>query len=366
VNVSGEAALRPAGLPLGRLLAGLAVAAAALAVTLWDVRPEQVLAALAGTRLEWLLLATASVLLVAVTKAARWQALLRAVNEPGAQVGYRTVFAVLLSAQVLNILIPIRLGELVRIVVLNRRGGPSKSAILGTIAVEKLLDLLFTALLALLVLPLAAGAVSEFDSALASLALALGALVALVLAWRWHAALLGWFNAWVLPRLPARARRPLARLADAAVHALQVLASPRALATVGGWSLLVWLFSGLSFYLLFGALDLALPPQVALVLLAATQFGFVPPAAPGLVGVFDAIAPALLPLFGVERARAVAYGFLSHVVLVGPPVLLGAFFLAQEAARWPAWRALLRSALLRPAPPSVAPPAPADGEGPGG
>ena len=47
----------------------------------------------------------------------------------------------------------------------------------------------------------------------------------------------------------------------------------------------------------------------------------------------------------------VALGLLAYVALTAPPVVLGSFYLWQYAARLPAWRSLLQSALQpRPAP----------------
>ena len=62
----------------------------------------------------WLLLATASVLAVALTKAARWQALLAAGQPPARHVPLRPVFQVLLIGQMLNIVVPVRVGEIAR------------------------------------------------------------------------------------------------------------------------------------------------------------------------------------------------------------------------------------------------------------
>jgi uncharacterized protein (TIRG00374 family) len=323
------------------------------------VRAEEVLAALGQARAGWIALALASVLLVALTKAARWQALLKAGGRAAhaERVPFRPVFEVLLIAQMFNIVLPIRIGEIVRILLLNRLGGPSKGAILSTIAVEKLLDLLFTSMIAVLVLPLAVTAVSFQESATVSLSIALAAVVVLAVAGRWHREILAWGTAHLLPYVPQTLRRPMIRVLDVMLVTLQVLSDPRALATVVGWSLLVWCFSLLSFYLLFWALQLEVAPAAGVVLFVALQL--VPTSTPGMIGVPNALARGVLPtFFGVSDASAVAYGLLAYPVLIGPPVLLGAFFLGQRAAQLPAWRSLLGLASWPRAAEPAAEPAP--------
>jgi uncharacterized membrane protein YbhN (UPF0104 family) len=327
----------PSRVPWLRLLAGVAIGAAALAVALWGVRLDEVAARLSSVQGGWLLLATASVLAVAFTKAARWQALLTAGQPAARHVPLRPVFEVLLIGQMLNIVVPLRVGEIARIVLLGRPGGPSKSAVFCTIVVEKLIDLLFTGLLAVLVVPLVIGQLDVVDSAVWSLALGGAVALGLLVLRRWRHAWLAWFAAHILPRLPARARGPLARLADAIMLAFDVLAAPRTLLVVAGWSLVVWCFSALSFVLLFRALALDLPPLAALGLLVVAQLGFVPPSAPGLIGIMNAVALAVLPAFNVDATSVAAYGILAHLVLVVPPVVLGAWFLATAG-----WGASLR------------------------
>jgi hypothetical protein len=93
-------------------------------------------------------------------------------------------------------------------------------------------------------------------------------------------------------------------------------------------------------YLLFLAFALRLPIVAAVSLFVALQFGAVVPSSPGLVGVVHFIAVAVLSLFGVDHDVALSYGFVLHLVMVGPVVVLGLFFSwrqAVENATWTAW-----------------------------
>ena len=95
-------------------------------------------------------LATACVLLVAATKALRWQWLYG--NALPAR-PWSTHFAILMIGQMLNLVLPIRLGELARMGLMRQEGRPV-GVTFGTIVVEKALDLLAVGMIVLLAVPL--------------------------------------------------------------------------------------------------------------------------------------------------------------------------------------------------------------------
>lgn len=329
-------------LPWGRLLAGTLFGAACLALVLYAADPAAVMRQLRATELGWLALAFASALAVAVTKALRWQALLYYGQEPRRGVPLRPTFEVLLISQMVNILIPVRLGEIVRIFVLHRLAGPAKATILSTIAVEKLLDLICVGLVAVLVVPMAIGAnaTAEADprTGWLRLGIAVAAVVALAFAGRWHRPVIAWARAHVFPRLPRPVQGPLERLAEATLVAFVELSEPRPLAVIGGWSLLAWLFSVITYYLLLASLNIAVPPVVGLVLFATVQLSFVTPTAPGGIGLPTVMPVWVLQAFAVSPDAATAFGILAYLVVAGPPMVIGAFCLGQYASLIPRLR----------------------------
>src|SRR5207253_10453671 len=59
------------------------------------------------------------------------------------------------------------------------------------------------------------------------------------------------------------------------------------------------------------------------------------PQAPGYIGVFDAIAKAVLVgAFGVESTRAISYVLVLHATLLLPVTLLGFVYLWRESLSW--------------------------------
>ena len=67
----------------------------------------------------------------------------------------------------------------------------------------------------------------------------------------------------------------------------------------------------------------------ALLLQSLLAFGIAAPSTPGYFGVFEAVAAAVLSLFGVPTAVGFAYGITYHITTFIPITLLGLWSLAR-------------------------------------
>lgn len=315
---------------------GLVLSTSCLVWVLRDVQWNKVGAELTGANYWLVALSVVTAILVAATKAARWRALFYPDRR---LLHYSSFLSTLLIAQSLNILIPARLGELARLYLMDYHENRPAPATLSTIVVEKVADLFFVSALAVVVLPSVAMPFWLRGSTEVVLAAATAASLGLLLAGRWReraGQLLERSLTWV----PSGWRVRLLRIANLALAALAGLADWRAGVLIVGWSLLVWLLSLTTIYLLFLAFALKLPIVAAASLFVALQFGAGVPSSPGLVGVVHFVAVAVLSLFDVDYDLALSYGFILHLVMVGPVVVLGLFFSwrqAIESAAWVAW-----------------------------
>ncbi len=279
-------------------------------------------AALLRARGGWLAAALGAVLLVALLKAARWHLL----YPPAARlVNWRKIFPTLMIAQMLNVVIPLRVGELARIG-LMAQDGVSAGATLSTIVVEKSLDLLTVGALVGAFAPLTL--LPEWLPATAGLNMALtgaGILGMLLLAWRYRAALktlavrLVEFRGW----LPARWRERLVRLLNDMLEGLGALHTWRNALPVLLFTTLSWVTSVATMVCMLAAFDFPARWQTALVLSLAIYLSNLVPLPPGLVGVVSAVTVVTLGWFGLPRLETAALGVALNVVLVGPLVLLG-------------------------------------------
>lgn len=303
-----------------QLLIGLLVGGVGLSLALRQVAWEQVAIAFQHLHWGWYALALGWVLLVSAGKALRWMLLYPATAEP---LPWHDHFAMLLIAQMLNILIPVRLGEIARLGLMQQARRPLGMT-LGTLAAEKAFDLLTTGAFLALALPFVVWSEARVTafSVMGSGLLVLLGLLALGLT---RAFWLRW-----LERLP-RPRRPWL-----AAGMERVLRLPRALLAWAGalspwrWllasflSLLVWSFSVLCMEAVLRAFGWHLP-YAALLLMLAITFTNLLPQPPALVGTVLFVTQEMLLPFGLTRAQTLAVGAALNIAMVLPIVLGGAW-----------------------------------------
>lgn len=266
----------------------------------------------------------------------RWRSLLRGADGGSLPLG-PAWHGVAIGFMANNIL-PLRAGEPIRGVVVSRLGGVSLPAAWASIAVERIFDSLTLA--ALLVAALLAGALPPEASfsgmsagRLAAVTAVLGAAAlgagAAVLVWpagmaRLVERLIPW---------PALAVK-LDGIVQGIREGVSSLASPRRLATVIGWSVVIWGTSAASFLVLFPAfgIDLGLAP--ALIIQSAIVFSIALPSSPGFVGVFEAAIIVSLGFYGIDRDTALAYALTYHATTFVPITLLGLVSVVQTPIKW--------------------------------
>jgi uncharacterized protein (TIRG00374 family) len=226
--------------------------------------------------------AVTSFVLSTAAKAIRWQLLLGVRRAPS----FGRSFSILSVGLMVNAFLPARLGEFARAYLMGEAEADSKVYILGTVALEKVTDLLFL-LLSLIVL-LSQMALPEWLACPArGTALVLAILVPCFV-------LLAWQRDFIL-RMMERANRfiPsawwewLVRQTRYGLSSLDVVRRPRLLIGVFSWSLIVWILNALTNYLVFLALVLTMPVWVSLLLLVVLQVGTAVPSSPGRIGVFQ-------------------------------------------------------------------------------
>lgn len=320
---------RLASRPL-RLGAGVLVSALTLYLAAREVRPTEVWQALTTANPGWLALALGSVAVNTLARALRWRTLL---GRRGASIPFSKLLVALILGMTLNLIFPARAGDLSRAYTVGGLG-PGRTFTLGTVALEKLLDLvafaiLFLALVALMPLP---DWVDASALTLVALALACALLLALLIyrreqarpapeapvarqpgSLRAHRAFGAWntFVAWSRARL-----RP-------ALASLEVLQTRAALTRLALWTAVVWGTGLLTNHLTLLALQIYLPLSAALLVLVALQIGISIPSVPGRIGVFEYLCVLSLAIFGVARGPGLSYGLLLHFISMLPMILGG-------------------------------------------
>ncbi len=320
---------RPSWLPKAvRWLIGLALAALAVGILLDGLEWDAIGAALQDADYRWVSLGVGAVLFTVVSRALRWQALLN-----GRRVGLGTAVMAILVGQVVNTGLPLmRSGDFARAAWVSRKEMVGVTQSLGAIVLEKVWDLLALCVtgLALLVLtPLPDWFVQSTWGGL--LAVGLG-IAALWVGLRWQAPLLG-LAARIIHRFPERLATFLVPQVHELVAALDAIRQPRASTAAGFWTAVTWLMGGLTNWAVMQAFGIE-SVYGAMFLLALLMLGGAVVPTPGRLGVFEGICVVSLTQFGVEASLALAAGFVLHVAVMGPPLVLAALFGLVNALGW--------------------------------
>jgi len=302
-----------------RVAVGLAISVACLAALLTQIDLRLTWSALSRAQPAWLVLAVVVLLVTMGTKAYRWGLLYYPLR--GLRLGNLT--SALFIGYMVSALVPMRLGELVRAYLIGRKEPVTFTQSVGTILVEKVLDVLtilgFLAALGLL-MPLPEQ-LADHGPKLA--AVGIGGLAALfALAWLPRERVLH-----VLARLqlylPGSRHWNLVKLVGPFLEALAILRYWRLLPALAFWSVLNWGLSTLINYLVMVALGVPAPFSAAVFLMIFSNLTMVVPSAPGYVGVFHYVAVLALGAFGVDTNTAAGYALVLHATVYGTFIVVG-------------------------------------------
>jgi uncharacterized protein (TIRG00374 family) len=251
-------------------------------------------------------------------KILRWSVQLK----PGGQnIRRSTISASFLSAQMLNAVVPLRLGEVQRIYVMGGSGS-THGFVLGTIVAEKFLDMLaYAGLIGILLLwiPLPkwmGGSVT----ALVSITL-IQAMLLFIVALKRDPFLR------LVERLSQhfseRMRESLLKNVHTGFASLDVFRKPSSALKLSLVTASIWSAAVLANYWVLQALEIQVPLAASLLVLVALQAGISLPSLPGKIGVFELSCILALEIFGVSRANALSYGILLHAVVFIPILVPG-------------------------------------------
>lgn len=301
-----------------RFWIGLAISVAFLAVFLARTDFDEIRESFAGADY---LLAFAAVPIYFFgywLRTLRWRFLLR----PVADVSISRLYPVTIIGLMANNIAPARIGEFVRAYLVGERESISKSAALGTIAVDRAFDGL--TLVAILGAVTTISGTSAGHQSLGVGAAALffaGTAVLVALAWSPVRA-----RIWCLrlaSLLPERFGTKAEELLDSFLAGLAAVRSPSALGKAGVASIASWVVEASMYYAVGEAFHLDVGFDVYLIVAAAANLALSLFASPGGVGPFELATQEVLVIYGVSGASAAAYAIALHALLLGPVILAG-------------------------------------------
>jgi uncharacterized membrane protein YbhN (UPF0104 family) len=279
----------------------------------WGAVRAALAAARAGPLLVGLLLLSAGF----TVRIARWWWMLRPLAPT---LSFARCVRPFLASLALNNTLPFRAGDVARTVAFREELGVPAGQVLGTLLIERVLDLV--ALLVLLGIGLGLMAAGELPHALVSGAVAAGVV-----------AVLGLGIAAAVPASGiARLQQRLGggRLAGFVGHAVEALAPLRSAGQVTrllALSLVAWTLEGAMYAAVALSLGVAAAPFAPWLALAAGTLSTLLPGTPGYVGTFDYFAARGMMAGGASAAQATAFALLVHAMLWVPVTAVGGLLL---------------------------------------
>ena len=304
-----------------RLLVPLFLLAVAI-VMVWWRGPDWHLVGQAFTAVHWpwVVAAIGLNLLSVVARAACWNTTIKQAMPPP-RPGFPLVFSAFCVGLLGNAVIPGRVGELARVVVLARRLPNRQSAtaiLIGSVIAHRMFDLFPVIALVIAVLFTAGLPHWAIDSLIAVLGVSLA-----VFAFAWLSA----------RRERGHVREELGTVRNLITQArigLGVMRAPLPAAVAAAYQSLGWLCQLFAVWAAMRAFGIHQPLAVAGVVLVLMNVATIFPLWPGNVGLLQAAIAVPLRQYGVAYARGFAFGIGLQAIEASVGVGIGLVFLARE------------------------------------
>lgn len=259
-------------------------------------------------------------------RAQRWRVLLRPVGMPA----MRTLVAATNIGFMANMVLPLRIGEVIRPVLVSRKERAPLSGILASVVLERIFDMFTIVLLFGISASLVSVSeqVRQWGYGLFVLALVIGGGVAMV---RWQEALAFRLLRLALRPFPQRVAEPVVQFLRGFVRALETLDSPRTFLQMLAWSLYLWIVIATIHFCGIVAFALPVPRLLgSIVVTAIVAIAVSVPSAPGYVGAIQVGCTSALAIFSVPKSDAFAFSIVLHITQFIAIVAAGLYSLMRQ------------------------------------
>jgi len=306
-----------------KIFIGLCITALALWLSFRKIEWNTLKESFLQVNIYWVILALGNTILTVYALGWRWQILLK----PKEKIPLNKLFRLNIISQYINIIIPGRFGEICRSYLVSKQYNVSGGYVIGTVAIEKILDF-FVFIFLWVSIPFFFALEKEIKGPRIALLFCLLSILPLaLLIWK-PKKVLKWIKI-LSSILPRRFRQSFHSFFERAIEAFGLLKSVKISAIV---ILLTFGFivgQVLTIFFLFQAFNLSLSFWVGLFLLLAILLGSIPPSAPGKIGIMEYAIILALSLFNIPKSQALGYGIMLHLVSYLPKIILGLIFFSR-------------------------------------
>ncbi len=327
-------------------IVGLVVSAAALYFAFRNVPVEELLRYLASIEYIWVLPALAMVLISFYLRAIRWQIILATSRT----IPVWRAFHPMMIGFMINCILPGRLGEVARPIILQKKEKIPFTTGLATVAAERIFDICLLLLLfivtvsAIQISPETNVAFGNFQLNRSTLDLVFSSMlkmgVVLILGIvlitiakvreiiyniiRFVPNLLFFSGQKIKDIVGRRICEPLIGIIENVAHGFALIRYPARLLVCGVYSLLIWGLIAFSYYLFsLGSPGIDLTFYELCVVMVIICFFISLPSVPGWWGLWEAAGVFAMSLFGVSAREAAGFTLANHALQVFPVILVG-------------------------------------------
>jgi uncharacterized protein (TIRG00374 family) len=328
------------------LLFGIIISAAALYFAVRNVPFSELLAYLSSINYWWILPSAVTGILSFALRTYRWQIILKSAKS----LSFWPAFHPLMIGFMLNCILPGRVGEVARPVILHKKENVPFSVGLATVAVERVFDLiLLITLLAcvLMFVPidpnlnmtfgdyhLNRGTLMAISSGIVKMSLVLIAGIILVSIQKTRQLIcqlilkfptfLFFLSPTAINTLQQKLAMPAVRQIDNFASGFALIKQPKSIGLCLLISTAIWVLSALSYYIMAqGCPGINLSFLEIFAMMIIICFFIALPSAPGFWGLWEAGGIFALAIFGVTQEIAAGYTLANHAIQLFPVIIAG-------------------------------------------
>jgi uncharacterized protein (TIRG00374 family) len=305
-----------------KFIFALFVSAIFIYLTFKGIDFQQLYIGLKGVKYHFLIPGIGLIMLISFLRSLRWGIIL----SPLEKIGQKKLIPLTCIGYMAVIVVPMRIGELLRPYLLSTNSEIPTSTAIGTIVIERSMDIMT-------ILCILFGVVYTYPSpdwiintGYSLLPLFLSAICFLFLFYFNNDLTLRIIKP-VIGILPEKLARKLEGLLKNLMEGFSIISSPSKIFYALILTAIIWISSALSIYCLFYFLNLQLSLISAFMVLILTILGVSIPAAPGMVGNFQYASIIALSIFNVSKTDAFLFSMVYYFLGIGLAIIFGLVFL---------------------------------------
>ena len=307
-----------------RIIFGVAISFVFLYLAVRNVDWQTVLTSLKEIDLFFLALTIACLFGSICCRALLWKSLLKFEKK----VSLVHSFEAIIIGYMGNNILPFRMGELIRAYAMGKKERLSKTFILASIVLERLLDVM-----SLLIF----FAALFFSVQLADWLVLSGVVIFVFLVLMGIVVYFivkdtGTFSSWftrILKYFPATISHRADGITRSFIQGLGLIKNGSQVIQVISLSLVTWIIWTVCVFFCLKAFHFELPITAPLLLVVVINMGVMIPSSPGFIGVFQYLCVTSLAFFSVPKSTALGFSVVLHAIQYVPVTLLGWFYLTR-------------------------------------